>query len=407
MAKKWAQWPLVLAGYLISTLLLANPNGAQVVHGQASFARPNANTLNITNTPNAIINWQQFSIQHNEATRFIQQSAASAVLNRVTGPDPSSLMGQLLSNGRVYLINPNGIVFGPNSVIDTAGFVASTLNMSNEDFINGNLHFEGTEQSGAISNQGYIKAGENGNIYLIAPNIENSGVIETDGGEIILAAGEHITIASLDHEHIVFDVQAPDNEVVNLGKVITNGGAARMFAGTIKHSGEINANSIRMDAQGRIQLVAQQDVEIRPDATITASGPQGGDIQIESEQGTTWMSGDIKAIGNTERGGHVEVLGERVAIHDGGSIDASGESGGGEVLISGDYQGKNPEVKNARQTYVSEDSTIKSDAITKGDGGKVIVCLKSLDRCLHTFSSRKSILKAKCCAILTARRPLF
>ena len=123
------------------------------------------------------------------------------------------------------MINPNGIVFGKDSVVDTAGLIASTLDMTDEDFIAGNLKFQG-ENAGAINNMGYIKAGANGDIYLIAPNIENSGIIETEGGEIILAAGQSLTIASLDSDHIVFDIQAPENEVVNLGQVITNGGAA-------------------------------------------------------------------------------------------------------------------------------------------------------------------------------------
>ena len=88
--------------------LYANPDGGVVVNGSASFSQQ-GNTLNITNTPGTIINWQQFSIQSGETTRFIQQSTDSAVLNRVVGQDPSQILGQLQSNGRVFLINPNGI----------------------------------------------------------------------------------------------------------------------------------------------------------------------------------------------------------------------------------------------------------------------------------------------------------
>ena len=368
-------------GYFSSLLILAlagsgtayaNPNGAQVIKGKVHIAHPDPNTLNITNSPGAIVNWQQFSIQTNQVTRFIQQNAASAILNRVVGQNPSALLGQLLSNGRVFLINPNGIVFGPNSVIDTAGLIASTLDMTDEDFINQNLKFQGSNAAD-IQNQGYIKAGKNGDIFLIAPNIENSGIIETDGGQLILAAGESVTIASLDSDHIIFDVQAPENEVVNLGEMITNGGAARMFAGTIKHSGSINANSIAVDKNGNVQIFAKTDIEISKDAAITANGSEGGEVKIESNTGTVWNSGTIEAIGTEQQGGHVEVLGERVALLDEASIDVSGETGGGEVLIGGDYQGKNEDVKNAKQTFVGEDTSIKADAVTNGDGGKVIV----------------------------------
>ncbi len=362
----------ILLGLISSQAAYANPNGAQVVNGQVNIAHPDPNTLAITNSNGAIINWQQFSIQQNEITKFIQSGATSAILNRVVGQDPSAILGQLLSNGRVFLINPNGIVFGPNSIVDTAGLIASTLNMTDEDFINQNLKFQG-ENAADISSQGYIKAGANGDVFLIAPNIENSGIIETDGGQIILAAGESVIIASLDSDDIVFDVQAPDNEVVNLGEMITNGGAAKMFAGTIKHEGSINANSISVDENGNVQLFAQADIEITNDATITANGTNGGEIKIESEEGTVWNSGTIEAIGTEQQGGHVEVLGERVALLDEASIDASGETDGGEIFVGGDYQGKNDDVKNAKQTYVGENTSIKADAATNGDGGKVIV----------------------------------
>ncbi len=109
----------VLLGLASGQAAYANPNGAQVVNGQVNIAHPNANTLAITNSNGAIINWQQFSIQQNEITRFIQGSANSAILNRVIGQDPSAILGQLLSNGRVFLINENGIVIGSGATVNT------------------------------------------------------------------------------------------------------------------------------------------------------------------------------------------------------------------------------------------------------------------------------------------------
>ena len=119
-----------------SSAALANPTGAQVVSGTANIAAA-GNTLTITNSASAIINWQSFSIGSNEVTRFIQPSAASSVLNRVVAKNPSELLGQLTSNGRVFLINPAGILVGAGARVDTAGFVASTLNLSNADFLAG------------------------------------------------------------------------------------------------------------------------------------------------------------------------------------------------------------------------------------------------------------------------------
>ena len=133
--------PLALAViFCFSAQAQANPIGAQIVNGTATISQT-GNTLTVTNSPSAIINWQGFSINQNETTNFIQQSAASSVLNRVVGTDPSQLLGALTSNGKVFLINPAGILVGQGARIDVAGFVASTLNLSNEDFLAGNLNF--------------------------------------------------------------------------------------------------------------------------------------------------------------------------------------------------------------------------------------------------------------------------
>ena len=105
---------------------MAAPLNPVVVNGQVSFAQQ-GNQLTITNSPNAIINWSSFSVAQGEMVRFLQQSGNSSVLNRITGQDPSVILGTLQSNGRVFLINPNGILFGANSQINVGGLVASTL----------------------------------------------------------------------------------------------------------------------------------------------------------------------------------------------------------------------------------------------------------------------------------------
>src|SRR4051812_26690383 len=136
--------PFALRACAASMLLIAgaagaNPTGGVVVNGQVSFSQAQPNQLTVTNSPGAIINWQGFSIGANETTRFNQQSASSAVLNRVVGGDVSSILGALTSNGKVFLVNPNGIIFGAGSRIDTAGFSATTGNLSNADFLAGSL----------------------------------------------------------------------------------------------------------------------------------------------------------------------------------------------------------------------------------------------------------------------------
>ena len=135
----------------------ANPTNPQVVAGQVAIAQQ-GKLLTITNSDRSIINWGGFSIAAGETTRFVQSGAASAVLNRVIGQDPSAILGALQSNGRVFLINPNGIVFGAGSQVDVAGFAASTLNLSNADFLSGRHVFSGTGASSSHSGSASTQA---------------------------------------------------------------------------------------------------------------------------------------------------------------------------------------------------------------------------------------------------------
>ncbi|GAB4119239.1 MAG: hypothetical protein Fur0026_09270 [Sideroxydans sp.] len=189
---------------------LANPTGPQVAAGSATFQAA-GKTLTVTNIPGTIFNWQSFNIGAGETTRFQQQSALSAVLNRVTGADPSAILGTLSSNGRVFLLNPHGIVFGQGAVIDTAGFIASTLNMRDEDFLAGRLKFEGGG-NGVLRNEGAIRA--SGDIFLVGPQIENAGLIRSDNGSVVLAAGQSVTITSPDAQGVQFALQAPTDAVI-------------------------------------------------------------------------------------------------------------------------------------------------------------------------------------------------
>ena len=349
----------------------ALPEGPVVRHGTAAFSHPDPATLTISNSPRAIINWQQFSILQKEHTRFLQQSAQSAVLNRVVGPDASQILGQLWSNGRVFLINPHGMVIGPDAVIDTNGFVAATLNITDADFIAGRLRFAGDASSGAIDNQGFITAGKDGDVLLLAPNIVNSGAIRTEGGDLLLAAGEAVTITSLDLKGVHFEVQAPDNAVVNLGKLLADGGVAGIFAGTIRQNGAVSADSVGTDAAGNVVFMAAGS--IRQTGSVSADGPSGGRVVMESRAGVTDVSGRVSARGAKEGGGEIRILGRSVALTGAAVIDASGETGGGRVLVGGDVQGKNPAVANATSTDVGRDVVISADAGCVGDGGEVIV----------------------------------
>ncbi|MDP1536103.1 MAG: filamentous hemagglutinin N-terminal domain-containing protein, partial [Burkholderiales bacterium] len=335
--------PLALAVMLACAgAALANPTAPQVAAGSASF-QTSGGTLTVTNAPGTIINWQSFSIGAGELTRFQQQSALSAVLNRVTGTDPSSILGALTSNGRVFLVNPHGIVFGAGATINTAGFIASTLNISDADFLAGRLKFDGGGH-GALKNAGTIQAG--GDIFLVGPQIENSGIIRSDNGSVVLAAGQSLTISSPDAHGVQFALQAPTDAALNLGTLDARNAAA-MFAGTLRHSGEIRATSASVDAAGRVILAAQKDAIVDGNAVISVDNTAG-------------------------KGGSVQITGERVGLFDNATVTAKGATGGGEILVGGDYQGGNPEVRNAVMTHVATGAVLDASSTGAGDGGRII-----------------------------------
>ena len=324
----------------------AAPGTPTIVNGQVTFSQ-NGNIFSITNSPNAIINWGSFSIAQSEIVRFIQQNANSAVLNRVTGQDPSVIMGALQSNGRVYLINPNGILFGAGAQVNVNGLIASTLDIANADFIAGKNKFFAGATAGSVVNAGEITTPSGGKVFLIAPDVTNSGLITSPQGEVVLAAGHSVQLTDSSNPAMQVVVSSPSDRAINIGQVIAEGGKIGIYGAMINQRGILNANSAQVGETGKIILKASGDTLLEAGSVTSATG--------------------------AGQGGEVSVLGERVALTGDARIDASGQTGGGTVLVGGDYQGKNAAVQNARQTVVGPDASISADAIARGDGGKIVV----------------------------------
>ena len=178
--------------------LQANPHGGVVVHGQVDMRGLGGRVLNIRqNSSSAIIDWEGFSIEAGETTRFIQPGSNAAILNRVTGGDLSEIHGALRANGNVFLINPNGILVGPGGSIDVHGLVLSTLDIDNGEFLaGGDQVFKGASKAG-VTNLGRINA-IGGDVFLIGHTVTNSGTIHASEGTVGLAAGEEVLIKAED-----------------------------------------------------------------------------------------------------------------------------------------------------------------------------------------------------------------
>ncbi|GAB3248291.1 beta strand repeat-containing protein [Chitinimonas naiadis] len=350
-------------------LALANPNGASVVSGSASFQQQ-GNSLVVTNTPGAIINWAGFSIGRDELTRFVQQNANSAVLNRVTGQDPSQILGQLQSNGRVFLINPNGIVFGQGARVDTAGLVASTLNISDADFKAGKLKFTGAG-NGSIQNAAHITTPGGGFVYLIAPSVENSGVIVSPKGEILLAGGQSVELVDGVDTSLRVKLDVPAGQVLNVGQLIAEQGRIGVFAAAIRQQGLVSANRVEQGEGGRIVFKASGGDVVLAAGSVTEA--QGGQILADAGRGDMLLNGRVDVSNSQGKGGEAQLLGGRVGLFGSARVDASGRDGGGTVLVGGDYQGKNAAIHNASQTVLAGDASIDASATGSGNGGRVIV----------------------------------
>ncbi|MFZ3323211.1 MAG: filamentous hemagglutinin N-terminal domain-containing protein [Usitatibacter sp.] len=353
---------LCVAACLAQNPASANPVGGLVVAGSATINNQ-GNLLTVTNTPGAVINWQGFSIAPGETTRFVQQSASSTVLNRVVGQDPSQILGALQSNGRVYLINPNGVVFGVGSRVDVNGLVASTLDITNENFTAGRRVFDTSASSTAsVSNQGAITTPSGGQVYLIAPNVENSGIINSPQGEVLLAAGHHVQLVDSANPDLHVVVSAPEDHALNIGSVIAHGGQVGIYGALIDQRGVVNADSAVVGENGQIVFRASNQTMLDAGSVTSARG--------------------------AGEGGTIHILGDHVGLIGDALVDASGQTGGGAVLVGGDFHGANAAIQDASATFIGADTTIRADAIESGDGGHVAVWSTGATRAYGQISAQ-------------------
>lgn len=342
-----------LALAFAAQLAWAGPTGGQVVAGAATISTLPGSVVVDQSSHRAIVNWQSFSIHAGESARFNLPSSAAAVLNRVVANNPSAIYGNLSSNGQVFLINPHGIVVGPSGVINAAGFVASTRDVSNQQFMNGGgLDFQGNSAA-PVQNLGRIVALD-GDAALIGARVENVGAIEAPRGTVALVAGDHV-------------YYAPDSTAFI---VVKSGISMAEGATGVDNSGLIQAAQAELRAAGGNPLaLAVNNTGI---VSATRVDTIGGRVILSGGDGKTQVAGTVSARAGAT-GGEIQALGQAVTVKSGALLDASGTSGGGQILVGGDYQGKNAAVANAQNTTVEAGTWLRADALAAGNGGRVIV----------------------------------
>ncbi len=326
----------------------ALPGGLQVVHGQAQVATQGS-AMTVRNSAGAILNWQSFSIGSGNSVYFDQASAASKVLNRVTGQDPSHILGRLGSNGQVWLLNPNGVLFGANARVDVAGLVASTLRLGDNDFLAGRHRFNASAgDSAGVHNQGALHTSFGGQVVLLGSRVDNSGDIQTPGGQATLAAARSVELVDTGLPNLAVRVDVPAGEVLNLGRLAAAGGVVDIYGGIVNQQGLVQVDALQVDAQGRIRLQATDTLLLGAASRTSALGAAG-------------------------KGGDITLLGRQVGLLGGAEVDASGATGGGRIRVGGGLQGQDASLPNAQRVGIAAGAQLRADAQGSGDGGQVIV----------------------------------
>ena len=309
------------------------PTGASVTRGNVTItqtATAQAAAMTVTQTSQrAVVNWDTFNIGSKAGVKFVQPNTQAITLNRVNDSNPSQIFGRITSNGQVFLSNANGIYFAPGSSVDVGAITATTHGITDDNFMSGKYVFDRQGATGKVVNEGSITTGLSGYVALLAPEVQNAGVVVARAGTVAMAAGETITlkiegtgslagitttpsaIATLIENKQA--IQAPDGQII-LSAVALN----KLQAGIIKNSGNLEANS----------LVSK-----------------GGKIYLEADDIT---------LASTSK------------------LEAKGASGGGTVLIGGDWQGGG-DLRPATKITMAAGATIDASATDKGDGGKVVL----------------------------------
>lgn len=406
----------LLAGYRAFAL----PTNGDVAAGEAAISTPSTSTMRIEQkSSHAIINWNSFAIGTDESVNIAQPDSRSILLNRVSGNTLSDISGTLTANGRIFLLNPNGVLFASGSSVNVGGLVASTLAIRDRDFLSEKYTLFENGGNGSVVNRGTLNGGF---IALLGNNTSNAGNIVTTRGTTCMAAGEIMTIdidpsglVALKVEQSAYDAQLKNSGIIDAddGRVIISATAAdALLSSVVNNSGKIHAASMTerdgaivieggtiintgtfaaseittkgknmLDAGtwnadgvtrgGTITIDATGHIEQTASSRMTANGADGGQIHINTGGGL-YLSGALSATGNTGQGGQIAITAPQTLLA-GTVIEADGQNGGGSILIGGGWQGNHDDLVNAATTIVTKNSLINANALEKGNGGTVVI----------------------------------
>ncbi len=343
-----------------SQIALAAPEGGIVTSGSATIQSIGTTTTIQQTSDRAIIGWDSFDLDNTDHVQFQQPSSSSITVNRIRDTKASQINGKITANGNIILLNPNGIVFGANSVVDVGGIVATSSDIENDaDFMAGGaVKFTKPGKDDArIINHGTMTVRDAGLAGLVAPHIENHGVIQAKMGRVQLASGDMATIDFAGDGLIKLEV------------------SDAVAAQSIRNTGTL-------DAEGGSVLITAAQARGMVDALITNTGTikantlahKTGSVEIQAAQGKIINTGTIAAAGlrDNEMGGTITVLADQIILDGAALIDASGDLGGGSIRVGGDYQGGGT-LPTSDYLFVGNDVILNSRSRKPAQAGTIIL----------------------------------
>ncbi|MEM6490327.1 MAG: filamentous hemagglutinin N-terminal domain-containing protein, partial [Pseudomonadota bacterium] len=346
------------------------PQGGQAVIGSATETYAPGKLTTEQHSQHLLMEYDRLESGAGTHWDIQQPNSAAAMIARTRQTDPSVFDGRVTANGNVAILNPNGVMFGPNSTVDVNGLLATTGEIDESEFLNGRYVIDGVgaNPDAAVVNRGRITIREGGWAALVAPRVENQGSITARLGRVALSSGDAVTVDPRGDGLIQFRAplaRAPDGAAA----LVTNTGTIRVEGGTVELSADAMEGVIEnvVNADG---VISASSATVRG-GTVVLSGGRSGVVQVQ---------GDIDA--RSERagdtGGRVVVSGKLIDVKSTATVDASGAAGGGDIQIGGDLQGAQTVVQgeakeNADAVRIADGTRILANALDVGDGGRVIV----------------------------------
>jgi filamentous hemagglutinin family protein len=265
----------------------ASPSEGQVTAGSGNISQSGLTTTVDQHSQNLSLNWQSFNIGADSTVNFVQPNAQSVAVNRIADANGSVILGRLNANGQVFLINPNGVLFGQGAQVNVGGLVASTLDIDDGQLAGGTRHFGGNDSGrGSVVNRGTINAAKGGYVALLGPQVTNHGTLNAPGGTVALAGGHAVTLSfdgnrllSLQVDKSTLNALADNRQLIvaNGGQVLMSAGAKdSLLASVVNNSGTIQAQTVENRA-GKIVLLGGMGAGTTQVAgTLDASAPAGG-----------------------------------------------------------------------------------------------------------------------------------